>query len=399
MSALAVGRILLPLALIGLALLIAATLLRLGFPDAWVRWVRRSVRITVVVACIGFVCWELLRFWRPHSFAAGLAMTLTSMVFASSIALCVSAVVWGPLAIASRHRPVDVRRRAFLRRATAALPMAAAAAGPVGAVAAAARPKLSEVEFTSATVPPELDGLTILQLSDVHLGVFIHADQFQAVVDLVTARGITPDLVVLTGDIAEDYTQLPAALATLTALSAPLGMFASIGNHEIYRGREQAERIYAEAGVGFLCNNGIVLHKNGGSFWLAGADDPAKASQTPEEFLKSSVDNALRDCPPSISCKVLLSHRPRGFIRAREHAVTLTLSGHTHGAQMGAFGRSVLEPLLPQSFLLGPYHHDHVDGRCHLYTTAGLGHWMPFRLNCPTEVVLATLRAPKAVQG
>ena len=397
MSALAIGRTLFPIALIGLTLLIASTMLRVGFPNAWAQWLRRGVWAVVAIAVTGFVAWELLRVWMPHSGPAGLAMTVTSTVFASSLALAMSAVVWGPLAVVTRGVPVDQRRRAFLRGASGSLPMAAAATGPIGAASASTAPAFTEVEFKSKSVPAALDGLTILQLTDVHLGVFIHEDQFQAVVDLVTARGITPDLVVLTGDIADDLSQLPGALAKLAPLAPPLGTFATIGNHEIYRGRRQAERIYAEAGVGFLCDNGLVLEKNGAKLWLGGADDPGRGGlDGSPTFMARTVDRAIADCPDDVSCKILLCHRPIGFVRARERGVTLTLSGHTHGAQMAVFGRSVLSPLWPESFLLGHYHHDHDDGRCHLYTSAGLGHWMPFRMNCPTEVVLVTLRTDRS---
>ncbi|MDP2341727.1 MAG: metallophosphoesterase [Deltaproteobacteria bacterium] len=391
MSALAVGRTLFPIALIAITLLLASNLLRVGFPGAWQRWVKRAVGGVVGVAVVGFVAWEILRIAMPHSWPSGVAMTVTTSVFASSIALALTAVLWGPMAIATRApRVVDTRRRAFLRSATGSLPMMAAATGPVGAVAASVKPALTEVEIRSRSIPPALDGLTILQLTDVHLGVFIHEDQFQAVVDVVTACGVVPDLVVLTGDICDDFTQLPGALQKLAALAPPLGTFASIGNHEIYRGRHKAERIYGEHGVGFLCDNGVVLEKNGAKLWLGGADDPARGLDGPAGFLTRTVDRAIADCPDDVTCKVLLSHRPTGFLRARERGVTLTLSGHTHGAQMAAFGRSLLENLWPESFLLG--HYEHGEGQCHLYTSAGLGHWMPFRLNCPTEVVLVTLR-------
>ena len=69
--------------------------------------------------------------------------------------------------------------------------------------------------------------------------------------------------------------------------------------------------------------------------------------------------------------------------------MALTLSGHTHGAQMALFGRSLLEGLIPMKYLLGLYRKDDSV----LFTTAGLGHWFPFRLNCPTEAALITLRS------
>ncbi len=392
MSALAIGRTLFPVLIIGSTLGLTAIFLKRGFPDAWQRWLRRVAGVLIAIAVVGFVGWEVLRIVWPHGAGAGMAMTVTSMVFASAIALALSALVWGPVAIATKTRPADPRRRAFLRTLTGVAPVVAASTGPVGAIAAGIAPVLTRIDIKSASVPTALDGLTILQLTDVHLGVFIHEDQFQAVVDVVTAAGVRPDLIVLTGDIADDYTQLPGALKRLAALSPTLGTFASIGNHEIYRGRATAERIYAEENVGFLCNGGVVLERNGARLWLAGADDPARGLDGPAAFLARTVADALSPCPADITCKVLLSHRPRAFDTAPSHGATLTLSGHTHGAQMALFGRSWLQPLWPESFLLGHYTRRGQTGTSHLYTSAGLGHWMPFRLNCPCETVLITLR-------
>lgn len=382
---------------IALTFLVTSSFLRRGFPEAWASWVKKLALFAVVAGLIGIVGWQgprSLGFQSPFAFGF---LTISSAVLASSIALALTSLVWGPAALVTRARPLDPQRRAFLRRVTGAVPIVAAGTGPVGALSAVARPALTEVEIKNGRVPRALDGLTILQLTDVHLGVFIHEDQFQRVVDVCRERGVVPDLVVLTGDIADDLKQLPGALEVLKALQAPLGIFASIGNHEIYRGRDETMAIYREAGVGYLCNDGVVVEKNGGKLWLAGADDPARGLDGSDAFLERTVARAMAGCPDDVACKVLLSHRPRGFVAAQKHGVTLTLSGHTHGAQMGAFGRSLLEPFWPESFLLGHYRHrdpaSSLDDTCHLYTSAGLGHWMPFRLNCPCEAVLVTLRS------
>jgi predicted MPP superfamily phosphohydrolase len=391
-----VARMLMPVVVIGLTLGVSVAFLRRGFPDAWQRWVKRATVVGLGVALVGFVGWEILRVWRPHSAASGIAMTLTSTVFVSAIALALSAIVWGPPAVLTHRRPVDPTRRAFLRRLTGAVPVAAASSGPAGAVAASLTPVLTPVDIASPSVPAALDGLTILQLTDVHLGVFIHEEQLQAVVDAVRAAGIQPDAIVLTGDICDDYTQLPGALRRLKALRPRLGMFACIGNHEIYRGRQKAEAIYADEGVEFLCDGGVLLEHNGARLWLAGANDPARGIDGPAAFLEETVKRAMAGCPADVSCRVLLAHRPRAFITAATLDVTLTLSGHTHGAQMALWGRSLLEPLWPESFLLGHYRRASPSGTSHLYTSAGLGHWMPFRLNCPCEAVLVTLRSAPA---
>jgi hypothetical protein len=369
-----------------------------AYPDVWRRHGRR-VGYGTLAALAGFgFLWQAGR----KNGLYGVAMVGdvgVSIIVVTCIALFVTMILWGPLGVwlarsttraaaaPGTSSPTADSRRAFMRKAVAVIPVGAAMTGPVGTVASLSRPVIREVEVRSRTVPKALDGLTILQLSDVHLGTFIDVSQIQAVVDDVRAR--KPDLIALTGDIADDYALLPKALAMLHTLEAPLGMYGSIGNHEIYRGRDDAVRIWGENGVQYLCNEGRTLEHKGERFWLAGADDPQSLGEEHAPFLKKSVDKAMGACPEDVTCRVLLSHRPEGFDAAVLHKTTLTLSGHTHGAQMAFLGRSVLEWALPRSYLLGRYHRDDST----LYTTAGLGHWLPFRLNCPCEATLVTLRA------
>jgi|GEM_PF-894642 len=394
----------------GGAVLLAALLLRRSFPAAWAGWLGRSLRIVGGGAGGCFALWQVLRVVAPASALGIVPITVTAVVFGSALLVVASAVVWAPLAMLGGHRckdliagasepagdgraPLDARRRAFLRTVGGVVPAAAATTGPLGAAAAQATPVLRDVVVASASVPAALDGFTILHLTDVHLGVFISPAQVRAVVDAVIARGVVPDLVALTGDIADDLAQIPAALAHLRALGAPHGVVASIGNHEIYRGRARAEQHYADHGVPLLCNGGLLLQRDGASLWLAGADDPGRGVDGADDFLAATVGRAFAACPADVTCRVLLSHRPRGFVHAVRYGATLTLAGHTHGAQMALFGRSLVAPLLPSSFLLGRYQKTGAAGECHLYTSAGLGHWMPLRLNCPTEAALVTLRS------
>lgn len=397
MSALSVGRVLFPLLLMGGTVTLTAWLLRRSFPTAWQRWLGRFVRAVVVAGAVSFVLWQVSRFVDPTSTWSRLPILVTALVFGSSLLVFVSAAVWAPVTALSQRLPVDERRRAFLSRVGGALPAAAAASGPLGTVAANAVPVVRDVDVPSQTVPAALDGFRILHITDLHLGVFITSAQVQAVVDVVVARGVVPDLIALTGDIADDLSQLPEALAILQRLGARHGVVASIGNHEIYRGRAQAERHYADARVPLLSDGGLLLEHAGARVWIAGANDPARGIDGADDFLAATVDRAFAACPVDVTCRILLSHRPRGFLRAVHHGATLTLAGHTHGAQVALFGRSVAAPLLPDSFLLGRYVRTADVGACHLYTSAGLGHWMPLRLNCPAEAALLTLRAmPRA---
>ena len=122
MSAFAIARMLMPLVVIGLTLGVTTLFLRRGFPGPWERWVKRALKVGLGIALVGFVGWEVLRVLRPHSPEAGAAMTLTSTVFVSAIALALTAVVWGPSALVTRQRPTDPSRRAFLRGVTGAVP-------------------------------------------------------------------------------------------------------------------------------------------------------------------------------------------------------------------------------------------------------------------------------------
>ena len=98
------------------------------------------------------------------------------------------------------------------------------------------------------------------------------------------------------------------------------------------------------------------------------------------------MTQALEDWP-SDTMAVVMSHRPRGFDSAAKHRVPLTLAGHTHGYQMGLGGWSVGE-VIGAPYPRGFYR----KGESHLYTSTGFGHWFPFRLGCPREAPVITLR-------
>lgn len=378
--------LLLTLALVGG---VSSWLLRVTFPDAWTRWLARSIKGAMAAAVLGVLAWIGGR-WAGFTDVAVLGATITAVFMVSGIFVFLSAPTWGLGGVLVRRQP-DPARRAFLGRGIGVLPAAAAFTGPVGTVAASARPKITDVEVRSASVPAALDGLRILQLSDVHLGPFIDAAQVRAVVEDVQARGAdaAPHLVVLTGDIVDDFELLPDAMKALRELVPPLGMYACIGNHEVYRGRDRAIALFEEGGARFLCDSGVLLEHNGARMWLGGADDPARLGGEHRPFLEQTVARCLEACPSDVTCRVVLSHRPEGFDAAARLGATLTLSGHTHGGQVALLGRSVFEGIVAMDYLLGIYRR----GESTLYTTAGLGHWFPFRLNCPAEAALVTLRA------
>ena len=376
--------------------------LRYAFPAAYQNWLRQTLVGGVVVGALAMALWRLGRWldWNALSLASA---STTSVLWVSAVALFVLAPFYVLPAWWLRRQNereaqpneagLAASRRQFLQKGLGVVPAGALSVGPAGAIAAAASPVVRRVEVPSDHVSTGLEGLKILQLTDIHLGIFMGTAQVRAAVEAV--RHEKPDLVVLTGDIADELSLIPEAVAILRELNPSLGIFACIGNHEIYRGRAEAERYWRESEVPLLCNDGQILSYGAEKLWLCGADDPAKLGREHRPFLEDSVEKALSKCPADIRCRVLLSHRPESFEAAASRDTTLTLSGHTHGAQMALFGRSLLEWLLPKNYLLGVYRR----GESALYTSAGLGHWFPFRLNCPCEVALVTLRAPPQRQA
>jgi predicted MPP superfamily phosphohydrolase len=387
------------LAFISLFAAVSARALKHAFPLAWQVWVRRALHGAWAAGAAGVVLWFIGRA-TGVGWLATVGIVPSTAVMVTTFILAFTLPIWfAPTAVAGvlarvRRGPdadqsspsVDEGRRSFLRKAAGALPVSAAVAGPTGTAASMLAPVVREVQIPVDDLDPALDGLKILQLTDVHLGTFIDTDQVERAVE--AARPHAPDLVVLTGDVADDYSKLPAALEHVASLEAPLGAFAIYGNHEVYRGRAEAARIYGESEVRLLCEEGVVLEHGAGRLWLCGADDPATLGREHRPFLVETVKRSLAACPDDVACRVLLSHRPEGFEEAARQGATLTLSGHTHGAQVAILGRSFFGWMLPNNYLLGLYE----KAGSHLYTSAGLGHWFPFRLNCPCEAALIVLR-------
>jgi predicted MPP superfamily phosphohydrolase len=119
-------------------------------------------------------------------------------------------------------------------------------------------------------------------------------------------------------------------------------------------------------------------------------------------MLRPSIASAASHAPRGADFRLLLSHRPEGFAPAAEHGFDLTLSGHTHGGQLGLLGRSVFDLLRPGTGWWGTYERQRpltsgarrsvlAASPSRLYTTSGFGHWFPFRVGCPTELPIIVL--------
>jgi hypothetical protein len=279
---------------------------------------------------------------------------------------------------------IDAGRRAFVTAVTSLAPMAALGVG-AGSVAAGLRgPRLRTVRFSWPDLSEACSGLRILQLSDLHLGCGRSLDELERA--LAAASSHRPDLVVLTGDVAEDVQLLSPALRMIASLRPRLGAYACLGNHEYLRGIEGTRPRFERSDVELLVDRHVRIGRGDGALELVGVDDPVIVGADIRPFLRERLDRAL-DGSSERATRILLSHRPEAFDLATSRGVRLVLSGHTHGGQIGFAGRSAFEPLYPDGYLWGPY----ARGGARLYTTSGFGNWYPVRLGCPSELPLVEL--------
>jgi predicted MPP superfamily phosphohydrolase len=279
---------------------------------------------------------------------------------------------------------VDRRRRLFLKSGAAAIPLVALAAGGGGVALAMAGARVYKRPIYIKGLPDDLDGLRILHITDVHLRHYVSLDD---VADVVRRAGpLKPDLVLVTGDIADDMKLLPGALRLISELNAPLGAYACLGNHEYFRGIGEVMKIYDRSPVELFVNTGYRVKKGNSPLFIGGIDDPRTMRVTDYSIFREDLDETLVDVNDD-DFVILMSHRPNALDYAAEKGVALTLSGHTHGGQVGLGGRSLFESVWPERYLWGHYR----IRQSHLYTSSGMGHWFPFRLGCPAEAPVIEL--------
>jgi uncharacterized protein len=230
-------------------------------------------------------------------------------------------------------------------------------------------------------LPRELEGLRIVQLSDLHHSNFTGRPQLEHAVD--TANRLDADLIALTGDyISNDRAFATPCAEVVGRLRARYGVYAVLGNHDHWTDAALITDLFRAEGITVLVNEGMRFEARGAAFWLAGVDDTMVGLEDLPLALAGSREDEL---------KLLLAHNPIILRRAARANVDLVLSGHTHGGQVslrserGASGR-------PRRRLLKGLGR---QGETQIYVTRGLGTVvLPIRYGCPPEVSLLELRRP-----
>ncbi len=278
----------------------------------------------------------------------------------------------------------DPKRRLILQGAAAALPIITMTSGVAGMTSAlgGVRVRLRKMSFPN--LPDDLLGYRILHLSDLHLRHYVTLETVEEV--LAEAARFEPDMVLMTGDVADDLSLLPDMLRLLEQFKAPDGAYATLGNHEYFRGIKQVHKIYEKHAVPLFVDQSVSVKVGSASLFVGGLDDPQRMGAKDIAFYERAIDKTLGQSHGN-DFSILMSHRPDALDVAAQHGINLVLAGHTHGGQIGLFGRSAFESLWPDRYLWGEYQRE----KSQLYTSSGMGHWFPFRLNCPAEAPVIEL--------
>ncbi len=282
----------------------------------------------------------------------------------------------------------------WLSKSAGAVPLLATAITTIGFLNARRTANVVRVDVPIRDLPTALNGFTIAQLSDIHVGPTIRRGYIQRIVDAV--NGLGADMVAITGDLVDGTVpELRDHIAPLQGLRARHGTFVVTGNHEYYAGAHAWIDELRRLGMRVLLNEHVVLQTRS-----------VKGAQTDEEVLESALvvagvtdytavhfdaahasdpQLALDGAPPMVHTRVLLAHQPRSAPAAAEAGYQLQLSGHTHGGQF--FPWNLFVPL-QQPFTAGL----HKLKEMWVYTSRGTGYWgPPKRIGAPSEITLLRL--------
>jgi predicted MPP superfamily phosphohydrolase len=328
------------------------------------------------VAAVGFWTWF------------GLALYLGLSLFAAQL-FGAGRWLWLRLrrlvAGAPRQAPgVDEERRLFLARSVAgASALVSLGVGSFGLYRAIGDPEITEVVVKLPHLPKALEGFTLVQVSDIHIGDILGQRFLAHTVDRCNA--LKPDLVAITGDLVDDSVAvLGPTIATLQGLRSRHGSYFCTGNHEYYAGADAWCEALSRMGITVLRNRFVSIGEPGASFDLVGVDD---WGARPRGFRTGyDLERGLQGRDPE-RASVLLAHQPANFDVVARKGLGLQLSGHTHGGQMFPFTDLVkLRWAYPRG--------RHGLGDSTLYVSRGTGFWgVPMRVDSPPEIVKVVLVA------
>ncbi len=278
---------------------------------------------------------------------------------------------------------VRMSRRAFLRKMVSGLLVTEGMALVATVYPILVEPNWLDVTYVRvplADLPERLHGLRIAQFSDVHLGPYTRDAHLRGVVHAIMAH--RPDLILFTGDMVTRRANAdPQRLRIFRDLSAPLGVWGVLGNHDHWMDADAVHELIEKwTAIRVLRNESVALDVKGESLWLVGVDDAWVGADEPEVAFASVPEEGVR---------VVLMHEPDAADWLPLTPRTLQLSGHTHGGQVRLpLVGALLLPYLGRKYDVGLFR---VNGGW-VYTNRGVGVITPpVRFNCRPEVTIVEI--------
>jgi predicted MPP superfamily phosphohydrolase len=353
--------------LLGLAWVISSRLLHFSLVHWWTKFALSAVFI-----------WHFL----------GLPLVLLLGMGLLPIALVKLIMRWSsrtqPSAIPSPKRSEKWSRREFVGFAAALAPPLYTFSLTGVALAQLDQFRLRRFVLPIRQLPPELDGMTITQVSDMHVGRFTSGRVLRQMVSEVNE--LRSDLVLVTGDLINNaLSDLDEGLDLVRAMQARFGLFMIEGNHDLIEDGPEFERRAKASGIPFLLDESVVIPVRGVPLQLFGLRWTRSTAQR-DQAIALAVSDLVRDRRPD-AFPILLAHHPHAFDRAAEIRLPLTLAGHTHGGQLMLNERYGFGPAMFR-YWSGLY----TRGDSKLIVSNGVGNWFPLRANAPAEIIHLTLR-------
>jgi predicted MPP superfamily phosphohydrolase len=251
----------------------------------------------------------------------------------------------------------------------------------------ARRPRLVEVDIPILDLSPALQGFSIVQISDLHVGPTIKRGFVERIVARVNRLG--GDVIAITGDLVDgSVPDLGRHTAPLATLRARHGVFFVTGNHEYYSGERAWTQEIRRLGLTVLKNQHVLLMHDGAPLLLAGVTDFSAHHFDPAE--RSDPATALDGASTALLPRILLAHQPSSAAAAEAAGYDLQISGHTHGGQFWPWNLLVG---YFQPFTAGL----HRLGHLRVYVSRGTGYWgPPNRFIVPAEITRLRLVAAPA---
>ena len=253
------------------------------------------------------------------------------------------------------------------------------------------------ITFVSKDLPEEFDGYKIVQFSDAHVGTFSTDKAYILSNAIDSMNKERPDLIVFTGDLQNmQPSEIRQHESILKRLHGKDGTISILGNHDYSyyldtdektkeKNNSETKSIQKEMGWTLLCNESRTIYRGNDSIVVAGMEYEGKSKKVPN---RGDLKKTLKGIDQEKSFIIMLQHDPTSWETEilPQSKAQLTLSGHTHAGQMKIFGWS------PVSLIYKEWGGIYYSGKRAINVSTGIGGFVPFRFNCPGEIVVITLK-------